>query len=271
MGVAVSSPVQISAFSLISGIIGYIGFTFTIGTFLKVVWINVETVSEASTEIHEYLTTLRQELLEEKRSIKMMRQRCRRRERWRQQHSDVVDSGLGSFRGLELDDVALKTTNDVIKRLIKQFKDIERPFLADGEDGIQGEKRHNKRRNSSASPYYEHSAYASPSKDDMRASSNRRGRGATNDRHDSEDDEDRYWVQRVKYANLTMGRRIHWINAKPKAQGLFDRLTKVQIRRMSQQMAGLALLAHDHGNITLDIEERMRRVDDRIGRIVGVR
>ncbi|KAF2719601.1 hypothetical protein K431DRAFT_286561 [Polychaeton citri CBS 116435] len=279
MGIIISSPVKTAPFTVVSTVIGFVSFAFTIGTFLKVVWVNLETVSEAPHEVHEYLNNLRQELIEEKASLRLLRRQCRRRHKWRDHHPSSADRGLGSFRGMELDDASLKTMNDMIKSLMRQFRDIEKPFLKEGEEGIAGEKRHHKRRNSSnGSPYYEHSAYAFPEKTSRRPS---RARGRSADRQAAdrqaerlgrqEDDEETFWAQRVQYAKLTFLRRLKWIGAKPKAQGLFTTLSKVQTRRIAQQVGGIALLMHEHGNVTLDMEDRIRRIDDRVSRVVGIR
>ena len=47
MGVVVSTTATTSPFFLISGIIGMVSFAFTLGTFIKVVWANLTTLTEA--------------------------------------------------------------------------------------------------------------------------------------------------------------------------------------------------------------------------------
>jgi hypothetical protein len=47
MGVTVSSPTPTSPFFLATGIIGVVSFVFTLGTFFKVVWVNLDTLREA--------------------------------------------------------------------------------------------------------------------------------------------------------------------------------------------------------------------------------
>lgn len=221
-----------------------------------------------------YLTTLRQELIEEKRSITLLRRHCRKRAKWRHQHPKSAGTGLGSFNGLELDDVALKTTGDLVRRLIRRFKEIEKPFLAEGEAGIQGEKRHGKQMSASR---YDHPSYGSPNRRSRRASSDNRRRRtheASDDydvEEEEEEDDDRYWAQRVQYAGLSLSRRWRWIHCKPAAEDLFAKLSKVQIRRMSQQIAGMAILMHEHGNLTLDMDEQLNRIDARIDRLITYR
>ena len=88
-----------------------------------------------------------------------MRKQCRKHHRMveRGERNGDVDVGM------ELDDFTLKTLSDTMRHLIRQFKEIEKPFLEPGEVGIGDEINHRRRRrrDESVSPYYEHSAYAS--------------------------------------------------------------------------------------------------------------
>lgn len=137
MGVVISKS-TLNPLSFVSTIIGFVSFVFTPGTFLKV---------------HAYLTNLRTELLEEKASIKIMMKQCRK------YHRLAKAEGGETLLGIELDNVTLKKMDDTIKHLMKQFKELEKPFLQPGTAGIDGWKDHrHRRRTSSASPYYEHSA-----------------------------------------------------------------------------------------------------------------
>lgn len=118
MGVVVSSPTPTSPFFLATGIIGIVSFVFTLGTFFKVVWVNLDTINEAPHEVHAYLTNLRTELLEEKASLRLMRKGMKKHRRmtWRENGGSVV--------GMELDEVTLKTMSDNIRHLIKRFRDL---------------------------------------------------------------------------------------------------------------------------------------------------
>jgi len=266
MGVVISKT-ELSPLSLVSILIGFISFAFTLGTFLKVVWINLETLGEAPHEVHSYLTNLRTEILEERANLKVMRKNNRR-------HHRLIEKGSRGVRvdtGVELDEVTLKTMSDTIRHLCRKFRDIEKPFLEEGEAGIEGASDHRKRRrvnSRSLSPYYQHSAYASPPE-----KAGARGR-SNHDRDrdkDEEDDDDKFWAQRTRYAKYGLKRRIKWLYLKPTAQQLFQDLSRVQIRRIARQVGGITVLTHEYGRPILEIEDMMRRQEERMGRFVGVR
>ena len=217
MGVVVSTT-KTSPFFLTTGIIGIVSFVFTLGTFFKVVWVNLDTLSEAPHEVsmlgdivcgpctdiaqvHSYLTNLRTELLEEKASLKNMRKGMRKYQR-----TALKENGATTV-GMELDDVTLKTINDTLRHMITQFKALEQPFLEPGERGIGDASNHRKRsrrRNSSISPpHYDHAAYSSPP--EKRARSNHERDEEQGAKY--EGDEDAYWAERTRYANFTLERR----------------------------------------------------------------
>lgn len=262
MGVVISKTL-LSPFSLITGIIGLVSFVFTLATFFKIIWENLQTMSEAPHEIHGYLTGLRTELLEEKASIRIMRRQTKQYQR------SIRKDDREDLLGMELDDVTLKTMGDQVRSLIKRFKALEKPFLAPGNDGIEGWKDHNhrnrRRRDSSVSPY-EHSAYASPPEKGQ-GNGNERERG----RRTTEDDDDVFWAQRQQYADFTLKRRLQWLTKKGEAQSLYETLSRVQTRRIARQVGGLSVGMHEYGGRTLEMEEMVRRIDDRTNRIVGVR
>lgn len=193
-----------------------------------------------------------------------------------------------------LDDVSLKTMADTIKRLIKQFQELERPFLAEGCEGIGGYQRHERRsrrrRNESVSPYYEHSAYAAPpppsppkprgsrarSRRDSRRRRRRKGQrdegdDENNDEDDADDDADTFWAQRTQYKQFGIVCRYNWVQKKSQCQELFSTLSRVQIRRIARQVGGLSLLAYESGPRLERSEAMLTRIEHRLGNIVGVR
>ena len=195
---------------------------------------NVQTIGEAPHEVHAYLTNLRTELLEEKASLKIMRKGMKKHQRM------LRKEDRGSIMGMELDDVTLKTMGDSIRHLIRQFRDLEKPFLEPGEAGIGDATNHRtraRRRDSSHSPpHYDHAAYASPPEKTPRP----RSRARTNhdrDQHlDEETEEDAFWAQRTRYSKFTLRRRFQWLTRKAKAQELFEILTRVQVRIFRKNM-----------------------------------
>lgn len=266
MGIVVSTDSPTSPFFLTSGIIGFVSFAFTLGTFLKVVWTNIETMTEAEHEVHAYLTTLRQELLEEKQSIRIMRKGMRNHRR------SCKRDGSEDLLGIELDEVTLKTMGDSIKRLIRSFRELERPFLEDGENGIDDAISHrkgSKRRNSSSDlPRYSHGAYTSPpEKNRARSEYDRNGHLVT----DKDEEEDAFWAQRTSYASYTFKRRMQWLRRKAQTQNMFETLSRVQTRRIARQVGGMAICMHEYGQGTMELRETVRRIDERVNRVVGIR
>jgi hypothetical protein len=257
--------------SIASIIIGFISFAFTIGTFLRVLWVNFETLGEAPHQVHSYLTNLRTELLEERANLRVMKKQSKKH--YKLLHSSGRGGRVDS--GVELDEVSLKTMSDTIKALIRRFKDVERPFLEPGEGGIDGDlnPRKRRRRSRSVSPY-EHSAYNSPpEKAHVRSRYNngRRDSSRYADERGIDSDEDAFWAQRTQYCNYTLWKRFAWLNKKTEAQNLFEALSRVQTRRIARQVGGLAVLVHEYGSGNRDMEEMIRRIDERMGRFVGVR
>jgi len=271
MGVSISKT-ALSPLSLLSILIGFISFAFTVATFLRVLWANFMTLGEAQHEVHSYLTNLRTELLEEQASLKVMKRNCRRHHRMLERGDGRVDSGA------ELDEVTLKTMSDSVRQLIKRFKGIERPFLEPGDPGIGGEAQHHRKRKrrrgsgGSVSPY-EHSAYNSP----LEKTHKRAAREVEEARvpcyadEPPMNEEDAYWAVRTKYADYSFKKRMLWIVTKPAAQQLFEVLTRVQTRRIARQVAGLSVLVHEYGSTSVEIGEIVRRIEERMSRFVGVR
>lgn len=264
MGVTVSSNSKISEFSFGTSVLGIIGFAFTLGTFFKVVSVNLTTLGQAEHEVHTYLTNLRTELIEERASLRTMRKEFRRHQRVCRRE------GHDNFVGMELDEVSLRTMGDVVKHLIKRFRELERPFLEDGSGGIADLPNHRpraRRRNSSPSPpRYTHAAYGSPSEKHPKAKTNHE-----RDQMDDEADDDMYWAQRTKYAKYGLMSRLRWLAKKSEAQYLFETLSRVQIRRIALQVGGVSIAMHIYGIESMNMKETIQRIDDRVNRVVGVR
>lgn len=243
MGVALSTTLT-SPFSLVCGIVGLIGFAFTLGTFFSVIWSNIATLIESQHEVHSDLTNLRQELLEERTSLKFLKKACNKRTKNRDSRHgrDVQD-----YLDLQLDAATIKTMADSVRHMIKQFQALEKPFLAPGEEGIQrathsssgggGNRRSSRRRGDSGSPYYSHEAYRSVSHE-------KRARGPKNEDH-GDDDGETFWPQRVRYCDFTVRTRFQWLRSKSKVQQLFDDLSRMHTRRAAVQIEYIALMVND--------------------------
>lgn len=240
-------------------------------------------MGEAPNEVHSYLTNLRTELLEERASIQMMKKQARKHQKLLQRQAMGHGNIYRVDTGAELDEVTLKTMGDMVKHLIKKFEKVEAPFLEPGHRGIADATNHRRRRRASrsASPY-QHAAYASssspPEKRGGRARSrtdhDREGRLPRYRTDDEEDDEryrDRYWAQRTRYADYSFVKRLRWIAKKPEAQDLIETLARVQTRRIARQVNAIGVLLHEYGSSCLEMEETIRRMDERMGRFLGVR
>ncbi|KXT08361.1 hypothetical protein AC579_1046 [Pseudocercospora musae] len=256
MGIILSTT-RYAPFSLVTGILGIIGFIFTLGTFFKVLWTNFTTLGEAPHEVHALLTNLRTELLEEKASIRIMRKQSKK---WRKKFFKKTEEEGGGFLGIELDEVTLKTMGDSVKWLVKRFRELERAFLEDGEEGIMGGGK---------SAYYEHSAGRS------RSRRRRSHRYSPNLEPLSDDDTDgngtAFWAQRVQYCDFTLKKRFIWLRKKSEALSLYDALTRVQVRRTARQVGGMSYLMHEYGDKSCRAETAIRRIEERLQNFVGMR
>ncbi|KAI5367333.1 hypothetical protein Slin15195_G024600 [Septoria linicola] len=255
MGIVISTT-QYAPFPLVTGIIGIISFVFTLTTWLKVLWTNFETMGQAPHEVHAYLTNIRTELLEERASIRLMRKQCKK------YHKQVRQDGGDSLLGMELDEATLKTMQDAIKYLIRRFQDIERPSLEPGGDGIaeweKHERQRRKRRNDSVSPYYEQLL--------MHRRPTKKAAGPNQEPEVGEGAE----VSKTR-VTMMMPRHSGRKEENLKLRDLFATLGRVQIRRIARQVGGLSVLAHEYGAMTDRTESMLRRMEDRLTNIVGVR
>jgi hypothetical protein len=246
MGITISTTAT-SPFFLTTGIIGLLSFAFTLATFLRVTHQNISTLLSAPHEVHSYLTNLRQELLEERTSLKFLRKACKTR---RKQHSRAMEDYLD----LQLDTATIKTMTDAVRQMIKQFQTLEKPFLEAGEEGIGQVVR--RRSRSRRSPYYPHEAYNSPPYEK---------------RAEEEDDDEVFWPERVRYCDFTLRRRLQWLRRKSQAQGLFEQLSRVQTRRIARQVGGVALMMEDFAGTVVRVEGSVLGIEERVNRVIGVR
>ncbi|KAF1954583.1 hypothetical protein CC80DRAFT_567144 [Byssothecium circinans] len=76
MGITLSHTAY-APLALISAIIGFISFAFTLATFLNVFWSYLLTIKAAPREIEDYLSNLEQALIEERRHLRKVRKRAR--------------------------------------------------------------------------------------------------------------------------------------------------------------------------------------------------
>ncbi|KAH4169777.1 hypothetical protein HBH92_067260 [Parastagonospora nodorum] len=167
MGITVSHT-NYAPISLVSALIGFVSFAFTLGTFIKVFWSNLGTFikvfwsnlgtfAAAPQEIHDYLSSLKQGLLEERRHLRRSRRRLRnirrdqshgraagsgcdddyartysgrgkRRSSRARKHQMHFDRDMQSMRSSG-EEAALRVMRVTVKDLIKSFRELEQPFL----------------------------------------------------------------------------------------------------------------------------------------------
>lgn len=105
-----------------SSIVGFISFAFTFFTFVRVFWQTILTLWAAPREVTQYLDNLRSELHGEREYFKVMLRRQRSRSR-----------GVRKER-VHDDLVVVKILNESVKSLMRSFKTLEQPFLAEPSD-----------------------------------------------------------------------------------------------------------------------------------------
>lgn len=139
MGVTISKTSELSPLSLVSTVFGFLGFAFTIATFLRVTWENIQTINGASTQISDYLGNLKQGLYEERAHLRKVRRWQRRRTSFqggRRGGPDKADDywyghGYPDSKDLHYDDQSTRVMREAIRNLIREFRELEEHFLRD--------------------------------------------------------------------------------------------------------------------------------------------
>ncbi|PSK53830.1 hypothetical protein B9Z65_7636 [Elsinoe australis] len=201
----VSSTASLAPISMGSAIIGFISFAFTLATFLRVFWENLATIFKAGRESKNILTTLRVELEEERCSLREIKRHQRSRG---DQHSQDV------FKGPELDDEALRSLQDTVRRLTRRFEELERPFLA---DETELERRKDRRRRRRSSRGRSTTRTRDPNYDFEKAR-----RYQLDDGYESEDK-----VEDL-YSTMSLRRRWTWLNTRSEAMDMLNAVNRVQ-------------------------------------------
>lgn len=245
MGVVLSTHSTLAPVSLASSIIGFVSFAFTVATAVRVFWENLNTIWEAPQEVHEILTNLRIELYEEKRSLRQLR---KHNKDFGHRHSDKGRAPL------KLDDLTIRSMQESVRHLIRKFRMLEKPFLA--ENNATGRRR----RSSFSSPSY--GPYASGYGDEKNA------RGRDRDRDKDDDDEN---IDPNMYCNITLGKRFVWLRHRGTAIGLMESISRVQTRRIARQVGEISVALWEYGGEVDDVREGMEDIQARLNRVVGIR
>jgi hypothetical protein len=290
MGVTISHT-NYAPLSLISTSIGFVSFAFTLLTFIKVFWTNLGTFAAAPHEINDYLSSLKQGLLEERRHLRRARRRLKNIKR-DQSHGPGARSGSGSDdddpkgafgpkRGdrrtrrrrsgarkppMHFDrdiqsmrssgeDEALRVMRVTIKDLIQSFRALESPFLK--QEYQQQDSAH---WSQAASPYYPHSeknanASYGYSDEDSPAASHMH---ATN-------------RSGHEYRKCGFKERWMWVRKKASVLNLSEVLSRVEVRRTAHEVGEVLGMVFSIGRDLEDVQVGMRALEGRLGRVVGIR
>lgn len=241
MGVTSSTHSTLAPLSLASTIIGFISFSFTVATLLRVFWGNISTVLNAHDEIHDYLSNLRVQLYEERQSLRNLR---RHNKEWGKRRRG---KGLPLPR---LDDLTIRSMQDTLRHLTRRFKSLERPFL--DQNSVPGRRRYRK-------------SFSPNPRDTWDSEKGLR-------EWDKElDDEDDPRTQGDVYCNITIGKRIVWLRQRSDALAIIEAVSRLQTRRTARQVGEIAVALYEYGDTIEDLDESMQEIETRFSKIVGIR
>jgi hypothetical protein len=276
---------------MVSTIIGFVSFTFTLATLLKVSWSNLMTFQAAPEEIKDTLSSLKQGLLEERRHLRKVRRRLKnvRRDRSHgpgaRSDSEEYYGGYGggkhvnggrkkSRRGrggsrretMHFDrdiqrmrssgeEEALSVMRVTIRDLIQTFRDLEHPFLKP-EYQSQDPARWSIQSSTHPSEKSPYAAQYHPYSDD-----------------DSPSASHLHSSNRLgfEYANCDLQRRWLWVRRKADVISLSTDLSRVEGRRTAHEVGEILNMISDIGRDIEDLRGVVEGVEGRLNKVVGVR
>jgi hypothetical protein len=245
MGVTLSTHSTLAPLSLASTIIGFVSFSFTIATLLRVFWGNISTVLNAHDEIHDYLSNLRVQLYEERQSLRNLR---RHNKEWGKRRRT---KGLPLPR---LDDLTIRSMQDTLRHLSRRFKTLERPFL--DQNSVPGRRRYRK-------------SFSPNPRDTW--DSEKGLRSHERDLDKDLDDEDDPRTQGDVFCNITVGKRILWVRQRSDALAIMEAVSRLQTRRTARQVGEIAVALYEYGDTIEGLDEGMQEIEARFSKIVGIR
>lgn len=287
MGITISHT-NFAPISLVSTLIGFVSFAFTLGTFLKVFWSNLGTFAAAPHEINDYLSSLKQGLLEERRHLRKSRKRLKslrrdqshgpgarggndddytrgnsydgnrkRRGRNSKRGQMHFDRDIQSMRSSG-EDEALKVMRITVHDLITSFRALEQPFL---KPEYQQENSQHWSTQQASSPYY-------PEKQ----SHNQNQSHALSD-NDSPHAGHIHATNRLGHEYRTCGFKERWLWVKKKAAvlNLSDVLSRVEVRRTAHEVGEVLSVVCNIGRDIEDLRGSLEGVEGRLNRVVGIR
>lgn len=259
--------------------IGFVSFAFTLGTFFKVFWSNLGTFGAAPKEIQDYLSSLKQGLLEERRHLRRVRKRLRsiRRDKSHgpgaKSASDDPDSNYGYKRGgrgrkhgrgkgpgamhfdrdiqsmrLAGESDALQVLRVTVRDLIKSFCQIEYPFLK---------------------PEYQNQGSAQLSNNSTTPS----GPLEKSPYYSEDDVSDLHYTNRLghEYKKCSFKYRWIWLRRKASVINLSEVLNRVEVRRTAHEVGEVLSIVSNIGRDLEDMQEAMFALERRLNWVVGVR
>jgi hypothetical protein len=270
MGVTLSHT-AISPLSMTSTIIGLVSFAFTIATFVNVFWSSLQTIRAAPSEIRDYLSNLKQELLEERRHLRKVGRRMKSDRRGR----SGSDPGGGKRRHsggrayFERDEQAersrgerdnLRLLRTTVRDMIRTFRALEYPFLKpEFQNTDSAHWSTNTPTLSEKHPSYSHpsphaSSYPFPDDEELEA----QGLGHSN---------------RLGHEYRTCGFRERWLWLRRKQDivGMSELLSRLEVRRVAHEVGRVMMMVGDIGRDIEDVRNGVGMLEGRLGRIVGVR
>ncbi|KAI4701637.1 hypothetical protein J4E81_003377 [Alternaria sp. BMP 2799] len=291
MGVTISHT-AFSPLSMVSTIFGFISFTFTLATLLKVSWSNLATFNAAPEEIKDILSSLKQGLLEERRHLRRVRKRLRNVRRDRSHgpsaRSDSEEycgeygsgktgnegrkrsrkgRGGGKRRTMHFDrdmqsmrsrgeEEALSVMRVTIRDLIQKFRDLEYPFLKP-----EYQSQNSGQWSTQSSPFssekspYAAQFYPHSDDDDSPSASHMRNSNRLG----------------LEYANCDLQRRWLWVRRKADVIDLDTVLSRVEGRRTAHEVGQVFSMVSDIGRDVEDLRGVLEGVEARLNRVVGIR
>ncbi|KAF2622943.1 hypothetical protein BU25DRAFT_351066 [Macroventuria anomochaeta] len=276
MGITISHTL-FSPLSMVSTTIGFVSFAFTLGTFFKVFWSNLGTFGAAPQEIQDYLSSLKQGLLQERRHLRRVRQRLKSIHRDKshgpdaRSGSDDPDGNYGYKRRsrgqnsgrrkgpgtmhFDRDIQSMRSTGEsealqvmrvTIRDLINTFRQIEYPFLK-----AEYQNQASAQGSNTSHPY-----------------------GPEKSPHYSEDGaSDLHATNRLGYEYKKCGFKERWLWVRRKASviNLSEVLNRVEVRRTAHEVGEVLSIVSNIGRDLEDMQDTMYALEGRLNRVVGVR
>ncbi|KAH6491833.1 hypothetical protein HBI55_141280 [Parastagonospora nodorum] len=275
MGITVSHT-NCAPILLVSALIGFVSFAFTLGTFIKVFWSNLGTFAAAQQEIHDYLSSLKQGLLEErlhlrryKRRLKNIRRdqshgraagsgsdddyartcsgRGKRRSSGARKHQMHFDRDMQSRRSSG-EEAALRVMRVTVKDLMKSFRELEQPFLkAEFQQQDSAQWSHNSPSHSSYYPE-KHPDTEDRSDDDSPGVSHMRASNRLSH----------------EYRKCCFKERWIWVRRKASVLNLSSVLSRVEVRRTAHEVGEVLSMVSNIGRDLEDIQHSMHALEGRL-------